>query len=342
MLRSFARRLRRATRPRFAAGGKNGTLGRFLARQQRQNRGLQQLTIFDRQGTVLARVGEPGLYAQASFSPDGSRLAVIKRDPDSYAQDVWAFDLATGKGWSITSGAEADSAPVWSPDGRHIAYVSVRANTHGIYRRASSGQGSEELLYQHPTGATIVLTDWSADGRFLGFWSGDTMFLLPLTGERRAIELGCADFFGRGGRLSPDGRFLAFNSNQSGRFQIYVSPIDVASGTRGALSSGASGAAQVSADGGIGGIVWRTDGRELFFLSQPARQTVMAVEVTTGRRDSGRRGTAIVRAPEPDRRARAAQQRQQSRRSALRVRRERPEAGSEVSPVSAGPGPSIT
>jgi Tol biopolymer transport system component len=231
---------------------------------------------------VVARVGDPGSYAQASFSPDGSRLAVIQSDPDSDARDVWAFDIATGRGTSITSDAEPDSAPVWSPDGRHLAYVSVRANTHGIYRRASSGQGSEELLYQHPTGATIVLTDWSADGRFLGFWSGDTMFLLPLSGDRKPIELGREDFFGRGGRLSPDGRFLAFNSNRSGRFQIYVSPIDVGSGTRGALSSGTSGAAQVSADGGIGGIVWRTDGRELFFLSQPPRQTVMAVEVTTG------------------------------------------------------------
>ena len=267
----------------IAAGGKNGTLGRFLARQQRQTRGLQQLTVFDRQGTVVARVGEPGSFAQASFSPDGSRLAAIKSDPDSDAQDVWAFDIATGKGTSITSDAEPDSAPVWSPDGRHLAYVSVRANTHGIYRRPSSGQGSEELLYQHPTGATIVLTDWSADGRFLGFWSGDTMFLLPLSGDRKPIELGRADFFGRGGRLSPDGSFLAFNSNRSGRFQIYVSPIDVASGTRGAGStSAASSAAQISTDGGIGGIVWRKDGRELFFLSQPPRQTVMAVEVTTG------------------------------------------------------------
>ena len=137
----------------IAAGGKNGTLQRFLARQQRQNRGLQQLTIFDRQGTIVGRVGEPGSFAQASFSPDGSRLAVVKTDVDSDAQDVWAFDVATGKGTPITSDAAPDTAPVWSPDGQQIAYVSVRANTHGLYRRAATGQGSEELLYQHPTGA---------------------------------------------------------------------------------------------------------------------------------------------------------------------------------------------
>ena len=266
----------------IAAGGQNGTLQRFLARQQRQNRGLQQLTIFDRQGTIVGRVGEPGAYAQASFSPDGSRLAVIKTDVDSDTQDVWAFDIASGKGTSITSDAALDTAPVWSPDGQQIAYVSVRANTHGLYRRAATGQGSEELLYQHPTGAPIVLTDWSADGRFLGFWSGDTMFILPLTGERKAVELGRDDFFGRGGRLSPDGRYLAFNSNASGRFEIYVSPIDPATGTRRAGSAGATPtSAKVSAEGGIGGIVWRKDGKELFYLSQPPRQTIMAVDLTT-------------------------------------------------------------
>jgi mono/diheme cytochrome c family protein len=264
----------------ITAGGQNGTLGRFLARQQRQNRGLQQLTVFDRQGTVVSRVGEPGAYAQATFSPDGSRLAVIKIDPDSDTQDVWAFDVSTGKGTSITSDSAPDTAPVWSPDGRQIAYVSVRDNTHGVYRRAASGQGSEERLYQHTTGASIVLTDWSADGRFLCFWSGDTMFILPLTGEpaeRKPIELGRDAFLGRGGRLSPDGHFLAFNSNRSGRFQIYVSPLNPSSVARAAPAQ-----SQISNDGGIGGIVWRKDGRELFFLSQPPRQTVMAVELTTG------------------------------------------------------------
>jgi WD40-like Beta Propeller Repeat len=143
----------------IAAGGKNGTLGRFLARQQRQTRGLQQLTVFDRQGTVVARVGEPGAYAQASFSPDGSRLAAIKSDPDSEAQDVWAFDIATGKGTSITSDAEPDSAPVWSPDGRHLAYVSVRANIQA---------GAARRLFElpSPVGAPAQLSNVSSpDGQ---------------------------------------------------------------------------------------------------------------------------------------------------------------------------------
>ena len=270
---TFQEALVARTKAAIAAGGKDGTIGRFLASQQRRSRGLQQLTVFDRQGTVVSRVGEPGSYSQAAFSPDGSRLAVIKRDLDSDTQDVWTFDIATGKGTAVTSDSALDAAPVWSPDGRSVAYVSVRDNTHGLFRRASDGTGKEERLYQHTTGAPIVLTDWSADGRSLCFWSGDTMFILPLAGERKPLELKREDFFGRGGRFSPDGRLLAFNSNQSGRFQIYVRPLEPL-----AIAAGPS---QVSNEGGIGGIVWRRDGRELFYLSQPPRQTVMAVELTT-------------------------------------------------------------
>jgi mono/diheme cytochrome c family protein len=280
----------------IGAGGKDGTLARFISHQQRLTRGLQQLTLFDRHGSVIARVGEPGSYSQAAFSPDGARLAVIKRDLDSDAQDVWTFDIDTGKGRAITSDSTLDTAPVWSPDGRSIAYVSVRDNTHGLYRRPADGTGTEERLYLHNSGAAIVLTDWSADGRFLSFWSGDTMFILPLNGDRRAIELKKDDFFGRGGRFSPDSRYFAFNSNESGRFQIYVRSLDPST----IVSSPAAGArSQISADGGIGGIVWRKDGKELYYLSQPPRQTVMAVELTASPAFAARAPQPLFEIPSP-------------------------------------------
>ena len=281
----------------IAAGGKDGTLARFLAHQQRLNRGLQQLTLFDRHGAVVARVGEPGFYSQAAFSPDGSRLAVIKRDIDTDAQDVWTFDVNSGKGRAVTSDASPHTAPVWSPDGRSVAYVSVRDNTHGIYRRSADGTGAEERLYVHSTGAAIVLTDWSADGKFLSFWSGDTMFVLPLEGDRKPIELKQEDFLGRGGRFSPDNRFFAFNSNDSGRFQIYVRPLEPSSLVKSVTGGGAR--SQISTDGGIGGIVWRKDGKELFYLSQPPRQTVMAVEVTTSPAFVAKAPQALFEIPSP-------------------------------------------
>ena len=272
--------VRQATALRFkqtiAAAGKEGTLGRFLARNKAARQPMQQLTIFDRSGGVVTRVGEAGAYSQAAFSPDGSRLVVIKGDPDTGAQDVWTLDIATGKSRALTADDALDSAPVWSPDGAYIAYVSQRDDAYRIYRRRADGSGAEELLYRHPTATPlIVLTDWSADGRHLTFWQGDQMFLLPVDGDRIAVPLDQKLFFGRGGRLSPDGRFLAYNSNQSGRFDVYVRPL-----TFGAAGSDAAAEARRISDGGVGGIVWRRDGKEIFYLAQPG-QIVTAVDVNT-------------------------------------------------------------
>ena len=101
----------------------------------------------------MTRLGEVGSYSQAAFSPDGSRIAVVKNDLDTDGRDIWTFDIATGKSTAITSDAPPDSAPVWSPDGTQIAYVSDREKTNAIYRRAANGTGAEELVYTHTTGA---------------------------------------------------------------------------------------------------------------------------------------------------------------------------------------------
>jgi serine/threonine-protein kinase len=163
---------------------------------------------------------------------------------------------------------------VWSPDGKQIAYVVIRDNVQHIYRKASDGTGADELLYRSPGTQGVILTDWSADGRFLCFWApNDTMYLLPVDqvdGDRKPIELKRPDFFGRGGRLSPDGKYLAYNSNASGKFEVYVRPME---------TSADASAGQISKDGGVGGIVWRRDGKEIFYLSG---NTIMAVDLGGG------------------------------------------------------------
>lgn len=254
----------------IAAAGKDGTLGRFLARTKAMRQPMQYLTVFDRTGAVIKRVGEAGAYSQVAFSPDASRLAVIKGDPDTGAQDVWTYDVASGKGTPITADDALDAAPVWSPDGTSIAYVSQTDDGVGIYRRPSTG-GPAERLHHRPGPGLIVPTDWSRDGRFLTFWEGNAMYLLPVDGDRTPIPLDKDGYFGRGGRFSPDGKFLAFNSNRSGRFDVFIKPLAFGDGVPAAEPH------QVS-DGGVGGIAWRRDGRELFYLSQPG-QFVTAVEL---------------------------------------------------------------
>jgi len=241
---------------------------------QRQRGPRQRLTVFDRAGTVVARVGEPGLYSQAAFSPDASQIAVIRTDIDSGEQDVWTFDVASGRGRALTSDKAVDSAPLWSPDGKAIVYASVRDNTPTVFRRAADGSGAEEQIYRHDNGTAVVLTDWSRDGRFLTFWAGDGLFVLPLAGSREPIAVGS----GRGGRFSPDGRTLAYSAaeaSQPGRFHTFVRPFDASAVAPGAPAS----ARQVSQSNALGGVAWRGDGKELFFLSQPPGAVMMAVDL---------------------------------------------------------------
>ena len=167
--------------------------------------------------------------------------------------------------------------PVWSADGRSIAFVSVRDNTYGVYRRAADGSGAEERFYLHNDGGTIFLTDWSADGRLLTFWANERMYVMPLTGDRTLAELPNA----RGGRFSPDGRLLAFNGLAAapGRFHTYVVRLDPSSPAALAASLKAT-PRQVSIDNAIGGLFWRRDGGELVFMSQPPKPLIMAADVS--------------------------------------------------------------
>jgi hypothetical protein len=257
----------------IGAGLQNGSVARFLAEEQRATARLQQINLFDREGKVLSRIGEPALYSQPALSPDGTRVAVIRTDRDSGDSDVWVFDIATGKSTRITSDPEQNSSPVWSPDGKQIAYVSISitGNTSTLYRKAADGSGSTEMLYQHTPGVAAVITDWSTDGR-LCFWAGDITYELPLTGDRKPNELFRGKYSVRAGRFSPDGRYLAFSSNESGRFETYVGAFKPASPDAKPV--------RISTDGALGAISWRADGKELYYMTLPGF-AIMALDVTT-------------------------------------------------------------
>jgi Tol biopolymer transport system component len=238
---------------------------------------VRQLVIVDRQGKEIRAIGKPGPYGQPSLSPDGTKVAVIRNDPETAAQNIWSFEVATGRSHIVTSGPAPHSAPVWSPDGKDIAFVSTRGDYTGVYRKKWNGTGREELLYQHTAGTpSVVLTDWSADGRLLSFYAGDTLYALPLKGKRNATEIERTEFSTIGGRFSPDRRFIAYLSDESGKYEVYVRPF--AATADGAVLPTAQ-RWQISRQGAQGMIFWQQGGKGISYLA--ADGSVVAVDVAT-------------------------------------------------------------
>jgi Tol biopolymer transport system component len=237
-----------------------------------------QLTWYDRRGRFLGTVGEPGRYAVLALSPDGARAAVSRTDPQSGNQDIWLIDLGQDLTTRFTSDPAVNSQPVWSPDGSSIAFISNRGGTWGVYRKATNGVGSEELLYKSSNAEN--LTDWSRDGRFLlyhslGRGAIETEWVLPLYDERKPFPCVRTNSLAIGGRFSPDGRWIAYISNETGRNEIYIQSL---SSTL-ASSSLTPGASHLVSRGTLGMPRWRGDGKELFYLAPDGR--VMAVELNT-------------------------------------------------------------
>ena len=198
---------------------------------------ISQLAVLDRQGKVLQRVGPTGRYGQPALSPDGTRIAT--RWFDTFAaggrSDIWVIDIASGKTTPISNDAPPDFAPLWSPDGKQIFYVSARAGGYqGIYRKNADGTGDADLIYRYEPGAPVNLRDISSDGKHLLFNSGGVILVVPMAGgdatTRKAIELSREEFLVNGGVLSPDGRFIAYTSNETEAFELYVRPFDAATG----------------------------------------------------------------------------------------------------------------
>jgi Tol biopolymer transport system component len=261
--------------------GVNGPIGHFSASTNgvliyHGSGGLDlRLTWFDRQGKTLGTVGEPGRYYVLALSPDGTKAGVGRFDPQSGNRDLWLIDLSQGNSARFTFDPATETNPVFSPDGSRVAFASDRGGVDGLYLKDASGAGSEEVLLKPSPGRT--LTDWSRDGRFLIFASANPVntWVLPLDGDRKPFPFARTSYVEVGARLSPDGHWIAYRSNESGRDEIYVKAFIPKPD---AGSSAAAGKWMISRNGGAGMVHWRRDGKELYYLASDER--VMAVEVS--------------------------------------------------------------
>jgi serine/threonine protein kinase len=227
-----------------------------------------QLAWVDRGGKQPATVGTTAVDNGLRLSPDGKRLAVSRLDSQAASADIWLIDLARNNASRFTFDPANETNPVWSPDGSRIVFASNRDGNPKMFQRLSNGTGNDELLLKttEPTGPH----DWSPDGKFIlfGVLSPKTnvdLWVLPLFGEKKPVPFIQTEFTENQGRFSPDGRWVAYTSNESGPYQVYVQSFPT-SGGKWQVSTG--GGAQPQ---------WRHDGKELFYLA-PDRK-IMAVEV---------------------------------------------------------------
>lgn len=216
------------------------------------------------------------MYRTLAISPDGKRVAVERTDPPTQNKDIWLLDSASGATTRFTSDPGWDAFPTWSPDGRLIVFTSNRGGgVYDLYRKASSGAGNEELLYQSNEGKGP--NSWSPDGRFLIYYSlgqPTHLRLLAVDGpaDRKPAPLVDPQFSSVTGRFSPDGRWIAYTSNESGKNEISVRPFDGATGS--------AGKPVIVTSGGGRTPLWRGDGKELFYITADGAAT--ALEVTAG------------------------------------------------------------
>lgn len=227
---------------------------------------LSRLAWFDRDGRRLSVVSDAGHHLLIALSPSGRKVAIQRLD-ETGNSDLWLLDLTTTILEQLTSDPAYDGDPVWSPDERRLVFTSRRLGRHTLFQKDLIS-GKEEPLLADPPAPGAAVDDWSLDGRYVIFRSswGEAIYSLPMEGEPRPqliAETREADQ----SHLSPDNKWLAFQTNETGRLEVYV-----------ASFPGFTEKRQVSSDGGREPI-WRADGRELFYLDPNGR--LMAVPVST-------------------------------------------------------------
>ncbi len=249
------------------AASQNGVL-LYLARARA---GISQLAWFDRTGARLGTLGAAANQGNPRISPDGKRVALDIIDPQTGNMDIWTYEFSGGVGRRLTSHPALDSDPIWSPDGSRIVFFSLRNGLPDLYEVSSSGGGSEGgvVISQR----TKYPTDWSPDGRSILYRVVDAktnfeLWTVSMDNEHKSDPFIKPVFGVSHGMFSPDGKWVAYSSNETGKWEIYVAPFP-----------GPGGNWKVSTAGGSEPR-WRRDGKELFYAAPDG--SIMSADVKLG------------------------------------------------------------
>jgi WD40 repeat protein len=238
---------------------------------------MQQLTWLDRSGKTVGTIGGPdvlyGLY-DVELSPDGKRVAVAGTSNGN--TDVWLIDAIRGVPTRFTFDALTDDMLLWSSDGNRVVFRSNRSGVYNLYGKAATGAGTDELLLE--SDQSKAAHDWSPDGRFLLYRSFDPktgfdLWILPMsgaTGDKKPFPFLKTQYDERNGQFSPDGKWIAYQSDESGGFEIYVQPFP-----------GPGGRFQISTNGGTQPR-WNKNGKEIFYISLDSKMMAAPVKLSPG------------------------------------------------------------
>lgn len=254
----------------FFSASATGTLAYRLSDVDANNR---QLGWYDRQGKPLGAVGPPVDFGgRPVLSPDSGKVAIARIDRQTGISDIWVRDLERNTDSRLTSGPGSSSNPVWSPDSSKIAFGATRDGTLHVFQKAASGVGQEEMLDKDPRN----VRDWSRDGQYLIEEAGRTsktglaVWVLPLFGDRKPYPYLESGFDQESPKVSPNGQWLAYESDETKRVEVYVQSFPKPGGKW-----------QVSTDGGASP-VWSRDGKELFFRGANGKLMSAAVRSSAG------------------------------------------------------------
>ena len=233
---------------------------------------IRRLVWVDRSGKPLEEIGTPATNSNIALSPDGRLLATEQNDASGQSSDLWVRDLARGIASRFTIDPANDIWPVWSRDSRRLYWTSNRSGLFAVYQRDVDGS-TDSLFYRGPN--NIGPIDVRSDGNYIaamvstgaGTWD---VVALPTHGEIKPIPIAVSHFSETRPRFSPDGRWVAYDSDQSGRLELYVQAFP-----------GPGAPVQISNQGG-GDARWRADGKELYYRT--LQQFIMAVDVKIGDR----------------------------------------------------------
>jgi Tol biopolymer transport system component/DNA-binding winged helix-turn-helix (wHTH) protein len=231
-----------------------------------------QLEWFDRSGEAMGTVGSTQFFRSPHLSPDGKTLAVAIGELPAYKLDIWLFDLARGTRRRLTFNESQIFGPLWSSDGRRLAFFSSRNGMYYLNEKLADGTQPAKPLIEGNSLENIP-GSWSPDGRYIAFARSDVhggtrrqIWMLPLFGDKKPVPFLESESNEDEPSFSPDGKWLAYVSDESGRSEVYIVPF-----------SRRSGRWQVSAEGGKSPR-WRRDGKELFYLSPANKLMVVKVQ----------------------------------------------------------------